>query len=274
MFAVLIIFYLIFVLIMLAIPVAAYVISAIGLSRMAKSCGLRSPYLAWIPVADMYLLGSIAEIGASRDGKKSLPFRKILPGLSAGVFAVLIAMLVALFALVFSEVAPTLPNDTENGPGQNVEYVSYSWSESEYEYDIDIDIGTDEELGDYNVVTEDFAAAMFLIIMLSYLLLFAIAIALSVFEYLALWHVFKLFDEQNAILYLVLSILVSVALPVIYFILGRKLPSDRAVSAEEAMLASSIRPEYTAPIAAMPMAPAPASPVEQTPVKSESDQQL
>ncbi|WP_105619045.1 hypothetical protein [Vallitalea okinawensis] len=36
-----------------------YIIKSIGLMQMAKDCGLANPWLAWIPIVDMYILGGI-----------------------------------------------------------------------------------------------------------------------------------------------------------------------------------------------------------------------
>lgn len=40
-----------------------------------------------------------------------------------------------------------------------------------------------------------------------------------------MWQIFKLYDEKNAVLYLVLSIFVSLATPIIFIILGKKQPN-------------------------------------------------
>ena len=39
------------------IAIAFYVLKSIGLSALAKNRGIENPWLAWIPVADLYILG-------------------------------------------------------------------------------------------------------------------------------------------------------------------------------------------------------------------------
>ena len=39
------------------IGIAFYVLKSIGLSTLAKNRGIENPWLAWIPVADLYILG-------------------------------------------------------------------------------------------------------------------------------------------------------------------------------------------------------------------------
>ena len=43
------------------IELAFYIIGSIGLYSMANNTGMKNPWLAWIPVAREYLLGSLAD---------------------------------------------------------------------------------------------------------------------------------------------------------------------------------------------------------------------
>ena len=211
-----------------AVPLAAYVLSSLGLYRMAKSCNLSSPALAWVPIANLYILGSIAEIGASRGGKKSMPFRKILPGLTIGMIVVMIVMIIALVAVILTNTA-ALESEVINEPVENVEVVSDGVSYVDYEIggDFNADFEDDDFYidEDYNPEADALSVSVILVVLAFYLVLIACAILVSVFEYVALWHVYKLFDESNAVLYLILTIFFSIATPVIYFILGRKTPN-------------------------------------------------
>ncbi len=272
MFGVVLIVYLIFMLISLAIPVAAYIMTGIGLSRMARACNLRSPWLAWVPIGDLYTIGSIAEIGASRGGKKSMAYRKILPGITCGFLALFVAFFVLMFGFIFSN--PELMDDTSSDDSTDVGYVSYSPDDS-YDYGFEIEGDGDE----YEVYVEDTDAAvalLFLLLMGFYLLIFLAAIILAVFQYLALWHVFRLFDESNAVLYLLLSIFLS-AMPIIYLILCRKtpdLPSPEPVNVQPMTVAAyaPVAPVVSAPVA--PVQPAIEAPDEQTTDTPPSDAQI
>lgn len=270
-----------------ALPVAVYVLSSIGLYRMAKSCNLASPGLAWVPIANLYILGSIAEIGASRGVKKSMPFRKILPGLSIAMIAVVVALFIAVFAVAFAEIM-NMPDDGSDPSDEDVEFVSYTASELDYSLnpDSDFDADSDDDLYDeeYDPEMDALAIKLILVFMLFYFALIIVAILLSVFEYIALWHVYKLFDESNAVLYLLLSIFVSIAMPVIYFILGRKTPNLPVVTPtvapaypyETAYAPVSQTPPSVATITAeilTPAAPAEEAPVSQTAADENTDQQ-
>ena len=54
--------------------VAMYVLNGIGMMKLAKSCGLRHAWMAFVPFASTYQLGQVAEC-ATKPGKKKLPLR-------------------------------------------------------------------------------------------------------------------------------------------------------------------------------------------------------
>ena len=45
----------------LAIGIAAYVLQSLGLYTIANRRGISNPWLAWLPVGNMWILGSIAD---------------------------------------------------------------------------------------------------------------------------------------------------------------------------------------------------------------------
>lgn len=51
----------IIVLLALAFSIASYVLSAVGMYRIAKRRGIHHPWLAWIPIGASWLLGSISD---------------------------------------------------------------------------------------------------------------------------------------------------------------------------------------------------------------------
>ena len=147
---------------------------------MAKACHLPRPYLAWIPVANAYLIGQMAECGASRGGKKCMAYRKILLGLQLAVVGIAVVM---IFLVIIVAVMAAVSESTAS-------------------------------------------SAMFVILLvMAYLALMGVSIAYTVFCYIAYWQIFRLFDENNAVIYLVVSILFSVASPFIFLILSRKTPA-------------------------------------------------
>lgn len=51
----------VFALIALVISVTIYVLEALGIYTIAKRRGIHNPWLAWIPVAQYWILGSISD---------------------------------------------------------------------------------------------------------------------------------------------------------------------------------------------------------------------
>lgn len=80
-------FLVVFFIIAMVIAVAAYVISAMGMYTMAKRRGIPHAFLAWIPVASSYLLGSVADHINSFKGKKS-NYAVLLVALSGATLAI------------------------------------------------------------------------------------------------------------------------------------------------------------------------------------------
>lgn len=76
-------FLVVLVLIVLAFLIVVYVLQAIGLMRLAKKHDLPNPWLAWIPVGCMYLLGKLGFEVYAPENKKNETFTWILFSLSA-----------------------------------------------------------------------------------------------------------------------------------------------------------------------------------------------
>lgn len=54
-------FYIIYYLITIGLGIAGYVLSSLGLCTIAKRRGIEHPWLAWIPVANAWIIGSISD---------------------------------------------------------------------------------------------------------------------------------------------------------------------------------------------------------------------
>ena len=50
-----------FTLLWVALGIAAYVLTALGLYAIAKNRGMENPWLAWIPIAQLYIIGVIVK---------------------------------------------------------------------------------------------------------------------------------------------------------------------------------------------------------------------
>lgn len=89
-FGVLAIFYLIIVLLSLALSVVIYIFHSLGLYTIANRRGIHHSWLAWLPVGNLWLLGSIADQYQYVVKGKIKNRRKVMLGLSIAVFAVYI----------------------------------------------------------------------------------------------------------------------------------------------------------------------------------------
>lgn len=81
--------------------IAAYVLLAIGLYAIAKRRGIHHPWMAWVPVLNVWILGSIADQyryvtkGQVRNSRKALIALEILKFLAAiaGIIAIIICVM-------------------------------------------------------------------------------------------------------------------------------------------------------------------------------------
>lgn len=105
------VFALVFYLLVLAFSVTAYILQSLGMYTIAKRRGIHHPWLSWLPIGNVWLLGSISDqyqyIAKGRVRNR----RKVLLGLSIGMYASVIPMLVSLFAAAFSEAAGSAVGD-------------------------------------------------------------------------------------------------------------------------------------------------------------------
>lgn len=160
--------------------IVTYVLTALALYTIANRRGIRKPWLAWIPVANMWILGSISDQyryvakGQNKSKRKSLLILSIIGGI-LGVIAVALtlALIVNLFAVTIS------PNDTA----------------SLREYVMGLVVS-------------------FLVLSLP---LMGVAIARAILYYMALYDVYTSCDPSTSVLFLVLSILLGFTTPFFLF---------------------------------------------------------
>ena len=162
------------------LSIASYVLTALALYTIARRRGLKNPWLAWIPVADCWLLGSLSDQyryvvdGQHKSKRKILLIFRIL---TAVMWVSLIGLLIKL---CFHAVG------------------SVFW-------------GTMSDERIFQVLHQ----ALNLLVMC--LPLIGISIAYAVFRYMALYDIYKSLDPANCVLFLVLSILFGVTEPFFLF---------------------------------------------------------
>ena len=151
--------------------VAAYILTALAIYTVSRRRGLNNPWLAWIPVVNCWLLGSLSDQyqyvvkGENKAKRKWLVVLNILK-------AVMLTLLVILALVTAGSLFANYPSEV-----------------------------------------------MGLIVALLGLALplLAVTVALCVIRYMALYDVYRSLDPNNAVLYLVLSILFSPTEPFFLF---------------------------------------------------------
>ena len=119
-------FYIFYCLILMAYCIIGYIFTSIAIMTMLKKCGHKSPYLAWIPFASIYVYGELAEKYDDKKpqqkiGKSLLTFNILLtasssllyslmvssvflriPALFIGLLAILSCILLIVFTIIYS----------------------------------------------------------------------------------------------------------------------------------------------------------------------------
>ena len=192
---ILFVFYFVLGLVSAALAITFYVLKAVGIYKMSKSLGFRGRWFAFVPFFCDFAYGRLAGAGNKENPKK---FAKLLLCLNI-VASVLIMFSVLLMSLSF----------------------------------IDLLFAADNAL--LNNETLDTASLKtFIAPIVVTLVALAVYLVYYIVFYVCTYKVFKIFAKDNAVLYLVLSIIFSFLLPIFLFINrdnrpeidGKPTPSD------------------------------------------------
>lgn len=170
------------------IGIAIYLLESISVYKMAKSAEIKNPWLAFVPVANDWVFGSLAEKYKKKNGTKSARFGIILPVLEGIVLIETIAL--TIFTVISIK-----------------EITGYALDA----------VNTSTEM-----VPEQFMSLIPVIIL--YFALMAVAFAYIIVFYVALWRIYSSFDKPNATLYIVLSVVFTIPVPIILFIIRNRKP--------------------------------------------------
>ncbi len=169
------------------ISIAVYVATAYGLYTIAKRRGISKPWLAWIPVGSAWILGAVADHYRMVTEGKRKNRRKILLGTDLAVLALCLLLIVLCVVMIVGVL---------------------------------IGIGSDTmEMPDSAVMTTGLSAIGILVLCLP---LVVLSIIHTVFYYIALYDLYKSCEPENAVLYLVLSILISYCQPIFLVLCSKK----------------------------------------------------
>ena len=162
------------------LSIASYVLTALALYTIARRRGLRNPWLAWIPVADSWLLGSLSDQYRYVVKREHKSKRKILLFFRIVIALMWISLMGLLVNLCFHAVGNAF------------------W-------------GTMTEDRVFQILHQ---ALNLLVVLLP---LIGISIAYAVFRYMALYDLYKSLYPANCVLFLVLSVLFGVTEPFFLF---------------------------------------------------------
>lgn len=98
-------FYVIYLLVVLGYSVVAYILTARGLHTVARRRGIKNPWLAWVPVGNYWIVGSISDQYRYVTSGQVSNRRKILLWLSAVTFAIALVMIAMAVHMAVSTIA-------------------------------------------------------------------------------------------------------------------------------------------------------------------------
>ena len=181
------------------IHLAVFVFTALALYSMAKNRGIRNPWLAWIPVANVWILGSLSDQyryvvkGEIKSKRKIMIVLAVVMAVLYWVFLVAAVLCVGhIFFGLFNGVSEQTLLSRITVPG--------------------------------------------LLLLGTALPLLGVAIAKAVIYYMALYDVYRSCDPRNSVMYLVLSIVFTVTKPFFLFFNRNKdegMPPRKAAVYEE-----------------------------------------
>lgn len=174
-------FYILYLLFTFGISIAAYVLQSLSFYTIAKRRGIKKPWLAWIPVGDVWIKGCISDQYRYVVKGQVKNKRKWLLGLSIAMWTAYVAFFVCFIIFMVNAAGSLL-----------------------YAPDHMDLIGGALGMG------------------LSGLVMLVCAIALTVFQYMALYDLYCSCEPSNAVLYLVLGIFVSICQIIFLFLCRNK----------------------------------------------------
>ena len=165
--------------------IALYVLRALGLYSIAKRRGINRPWMSWVPVLDLWVLGCISDQYQYVVNGKVRNKRKWLLGLSIAMAVLYIVFAVLIGVAVFGAVG-----------------------------------GMTGSMNDNQLVATLLGPVMGLVV--GVIPLVGIAIAVMAIRYVAMYDLYTSCSPQNNVLFLVLSIFFTVTEPFFLFFIRNK----------------------------------------------------
>lgn len=180
-----ILFYAVYMLFAGGFSVMLYVFRSLGIYTIAKRRTLNNPWFAWIPVVNLYLLGSLSDQYQYVVKGKNKNKRKWLLGLNI----VLAVLYVVMFGLLIAMI---------------------------------VKLGSNAAAGFSEAKMTQMAMRSALGMLAGIVPIAAAALALNVIRFVALYDVYNSADPRNSTMYIVLSILFPVTEPFFLFFSRKK----------------------------------------------------
>lgn len=167
--------------------IAMYILNALGLYTIAQRRGIKHPWMAWLPVTNMWVLGSIADQYRYVAHGQIRNRRKILLGLMIGI----VVMWLVFFLMYIGFAVNMIVQIPE------MEYMS-------------------------EAQTMKYLGSSVLGVVVVMLVWWAVAATATVFQYICLYDLYASCNPDNKVLFLVLSILVNITMPFFVFACRKK----------------------------------------------------
>ena len=168
----------------LALPIALFVLRGFALMRISKKLGVDGGWMAFVPLANGYLMGKVAE----QDSKRNSPQKK---GVKWAATVLWLHLTLGFFALAATVIISILAVYTVNSgtEGDTVSLVA----------------------GSFGIV---------LLWVLAYLLFFVLGIAIMVVLWIVLYKIYHVMAGKHAIWMLLLSMVIGMASTVMLLVLA------------------------------------------------------
>ena len=93
-------FFVVFYLAFFAFAIVSYILQSFGLYTIAKRRGINNPWLAWVPVGVMWILGSISDQYQYVAKGRVRNRRKVLLGVEIALYLLLIPLIISVIAAI------------------------------------------------------------------------------------------------------------------------------------------------------------------------------
>ena len=216
----------------IGLSIAAYVLIGLGLYTIAQRRGIKHPWMAWVPMLKLWILGSIADQYCFVVKGEVRNRRKVLIVLSV----VQLVAAIVIYALIF---------------GMLMNFVVQI-----------VQIPDIEAIPGGQALNMALKTVMPMLGML--LVLLAVNLVARVFQYIAYYDLFASCDPENKVLFLVLGILFSITLPFFVFACRKK---DRGMPPRRVQRAVPVEPVAVE----QPVYQEPETPVYQEPEEPKVD---